>query len=237
MIGTPMPLIALSLAVLSTGVAIAEHGAEQRPVRMMLQSVTLTNSPWHTGWWQAVVFAVTNGGTKPVHLSSCGASFFPTNISMPLGQFGSCDVPPFTNATLAFLWQPARSGMQQWFRYAVFEQPGVVWKTTTTARAIASGYLGKRRSPSGWLSGVWSTNGWVATYEITSPPFAALPEPTFPPGEVGPSAASPAGLDLIGDWRMTSDEPFWPQPVGAASGSQLVRAETNEPSAADGSGR
>jgi hypothetical protein len=208
MTSTPTPLIAWLLATLSMGVAIEAHGVEQRPVSMTLQSVTSTNGPWQTDYWQVVVFVVTNAGAKPVHLNSCGASFIPTNIPIPLGLFGRCDVPPFTNSTLTVLWKPYHSETQ-WFRYAVFEQPGVIWKATTTARAIEAGVLGKRPLS---LPHVWSTNGWVAAYEITSPPIAGAPEPPFPAGEGAPFPASAGGLDLIKDGLMTPGMPSPPPP-------------------------
>ncbi len=232
MTSTRMRLIAWLLATLSTGVAIEAHGFEQRPVSMTLQSVNLTNGPWQTDYWQVVVFVVTNGGNKPVHLNSCGASFIPTNIPMPLGLFGRCDVPPFTNSTLTVRWKPYHSETQ-WFRYAVFEQPGVIWKAKATARAIAAGARGKSHPP---LSHVWSTNGWVAAYEITSPPFAATPEPPFPAGEVAPFPAWAGGLDLISDELMTPRVPSPPQPGGAANRSQPVGPGTNRTSSAAGPG-
>ena len=182
--------IALLLATLSAGVAIVANGAEQRPVSMTLQSVSLTNGPWQTDHWHFAVFVVTNGGPKAVHLNCCAASFIPTNIPMPLGVFGSCAVPAFTNSILSVQWKPSHPGTQ-WFRYAVFEQPYVIWKATTTARAAEDAALGKGRPPNGWLSSVWSTNGWRAAYEITSPPFEALPEPLFPAGSALVNPHSP----------------------------------------------
>lgn len=196
----------------------AGQPAEKPAVAMTLQSVTLTNSPWQTGSWQAVVFVVTNGGAKPVHLSSCGASFIPTNIVMGLGLFGSCDVPPLTNSTLTVLWKPSHPGTQ-WFRYAVFERPGVFWKATTTARALEDAALAKRHVPNGWLSTVWSTNGWVPAYEIASPPFAALPEPPVPASDMGPETWP----EPLSEGIMTSDDTLWSQPITAPNAASPHR--------------
>ncbi len=252
--GTSMPFIAFLLALLGEGVAGAAHEAEQRPVRMTLQSVNLTKGPWQTDYWQAVVFVVTNSGAKPVLLKSCGLS---TNLPGPLGLFGTCAVPPFTNSTLTVLWKPGKVGTQC-FRYAVFEHPDVLWKTATSARALRDEALGRQQLRSGWLTNLWSTDGWLGAYEITSPPFNIFPEPLSPPDEVRlpawvrstngwiraeeieplfpageASSEWPGGLDWISD-VMTPGEPVSPQGTRAANGSGPIPAETNRTSSAAG---
>jgi hypothetical protein len=223
MTGTPMQFVASLFAALSVGVASSAHASEQRPVRMALQSVTLTNSPWHTGYWHVVVFVVTNGGSKPVAVTSCGASFVRTNLPMPLGLFGRCAVPPLTSSTMRIVCKPSSNLGPQWFRYAVFEQPDVLWKAGMTARSLEASALGKGSLTRGWLSSLWSTNNWVAAYEITSPSFT-LPDLPSPFDEMRPSAAWEAGSDLIDDGVLSPGESLWPQPLSSPNGGPATRS-------------
>ena len=253
-----MRFVALLIAILGAGVASAAQGEASRPVRMTLESVNPTNSPWQTDFGaprQAVVFLVTNGGAKPVLLMSCGASSVPTNGLGSPGVLSICWVPPFTNSTLAVLWKPGKAGAQR-LRYAVYEPPDVLWKAATTARALVNGALS-----GGLFTNIWaSTNRWIEAYQITSPPFTGLSEPLLPPGngrlpgwvwptngwirpaEIDPSLpageASPAwrALDPISD-EGPSNEPAGPQPVRAASGSQPLGADTNRTPSTAGSRR
>jgi hypothetical protein len=256
---TPLRFIVLLTAILSVVVAIAAHGAEQHPVRMTLQSVNLTNSPWQADYsnhCQAMVFVVTNGGAKRVRLICCGASFLPTNIPGLMPLYGVCSVPPFTNSALTVLWTPDRVGTQ-WIRYAVFESADAFWKAATTARAMENGVLGKFPFPSGWLTNIWTaTNRWIKAYEITSPPFATSPQPLLPPVEV----RMPEWVWSTNGWiRGAEIEPLFPageaysarrrldgisdgmdldvQPTGPANRSQPIRSETNGTSSAAGSRR
>src|SRR5689334_2031988 len=109
-----MRFIALLITICSAAVASATHGAEQRPVRITLQSVGLANSPSRAddSDSRAVVFSVTNGGAKPVMLLCCGASFVSTNSTAPIPFGGFCNLPPFTNATLTLSWKPDKVGTQ-----------------------------------------------------------------------------------------------------------------------------
>jgi hypothetical protein len=219
-----MQFVASLFAALSVGVASSAHASEQHPVKMALQSVTLTNGPWHTDYWHALVFVVTNGGGKPVSVTSCGASFVPTNSLMPLGLFGHCAVPPLTSSTFRIVWKPSSNLGPHWFRYAVFEHPDALWKAGMTARALKERVLGKGSSTRGWLSSIWFTNNWVASYEITSPSFT-LPDLPSPSGEMTPSAAWETASDLSDDGVLCPGEFLWPQPDAAPNDGPATRSD------------
>lgn len=226
---------------LSTTASNAAGGQPDRRVTLTLQSVVLTNLPYGTGYWHKAVFLVTNSGILPVHLSSCGSSFFPTNHRMPLGILGRCTVPPGTNTTMEVIWRPSTPG-PHWFRYAVFEPANALWKARMTALEIGRTASGNA-PPSGWLSKVWSTNGWVPAYEIISPNVPTLSEPlrplesTLQPEMTNEPPPWPSDLVWSNDILSTSGASAPAQTLPTADQSQPFRPETNQTPPAAGSHR
>jgi hypothetical protein len=220
----------LLTAALSVGVGGTAQAAKEQAVTMTLQSVALTNFPWSTGYWHTAVFVVTNAGTRPADLSSCGCSAVPTNIPMPLGLFGGCKVPPGTNCAMRVNWKPSAPD-SFWVRFAVFEPSSNVEKGTLAARRLRATLTGKANYNKLWESGLWS-----AAYEITSPIVPWLPEPS--PSQDS-RADNPDFWSLDTDWStevFRSRHPsFSGQPYGAANGSQPFSSETNRTSRAAGS--
>jgi hypothetical protein len=219
--------------------------SELRPVTLTLQAVTLT-----TDSWQAVTFLVTNAGSRPVDVVSCGCSGIPTNVNLPLGCFGHCTVPPRTNCTMSFKCRNYRSG-PHWWRYAVFTPATTIRKAEVAAERLQARVSGKAHYTEFWLSDAWSP-----AYEITSPIVAELPKlpplpdewprPHFWRPAPEPSAARPPEAEQPAPWSPGFD---WltdansggasslAQPDGPANGSQPMLPETNQTSAAAGSRR
>jgi hypothetical protein len=231
-----IPIVACFVAAAFwAGMGRPAHASEVRPVTMTLQAVSVTND-----WWYTAVFLVTNAGTRPAQLTSCGCSFSP-NIDLPLGLFGHCDVPPRTNCTMRVTWQRAPPGPTHGpisWRFAVFEQSSTLQKTKIAARRLEANVLGKAHYTNLWMSDLWSP-----AYEITSPIVLKLPELPSPVHNslTATDAEQPLRRPLpffrLNNAGNNREESSSAQLGGSADGSQPVRSETNRTSSAAGSRR
>ena len=184
---------------------------------MGLQSISMTETDY------TAVFVVTNAGVKLVSVTSCGCSWYPTNILRPLGEFGRCTVPAGTACTMIVTWgTPDPKPVS--FRYAVFEKASVPMKARVAAGRLSSDVMGKGRYTSFWIPDLWSP-----AYEIVSPTVTIPPGPSLrTPWDTDPRLRTPRGA--LRAFREA-------QPGSAANRSQPGRVETNRASAAAGSGR
>jgi hypothetical protein len=126
--------------------------------------VTFTNTIFYN-----VVFQVTNSCSVPVSLNSSGLTSNSTNLSLPFGMFGNCNVPPFTNALLSFLLSPRTRAES--FRYTVFEPAGFYERVEFAAGRLKSNLSGKTKYNSFRPDVMWS-----AAYEISSPVIDKWPD-------------------------------------------------------------
>jgi len=164
------------------------------PVGINLESVTVSSC------WYTIVFSVTNAGTKPVRLTSCGCSMLPTNLPLPLGIFGHCDVGPCTNAIMSHVFRPGKSGLWSW-RFTVFEEASTIEKSKLAVARLKANVPGSSHYSKVWFSSLTS-----ARYEITTPGVLVGAECSAdvskrPPDlqADGPFPTVPAN-DMLDDW-------------------------------------
>jgi hypothetical protein len=172
-----IPVVAYFLAAaLWAGVGSPSRASQVPAVTMTLRAVTLTNDS------MTAVFLVTNAGSRPVLLRSCGYC----DVSLPLGVGGGrCKVPPGANCTMSVTWRPYQPG-PYWWRFAVFEQSTGVQKAAVAAGRLEANVLGKAHYTNLWMSDLWSP-----AYEITSPTVAKLPQPDGPANRSQPTRSVP----------------------------------------------
>ena len=160
-------LLGLGASVL-IGVVSLSDTPQEPVVRMVLQTVSLTNGPQ-----PVAVFVVTNVGPKAVFLSfhtrdtQEGGDWRALWLPM-LGAFGSCSVPPRTNCTARIV---GPSGPARWRVHAtVFETASTLEKGK-----FAAGRLWARLSGRGDFTAFWISDLGSPAYELRSQEVPGFP--------------------------------------------------------------